>query len=103
KTRMRQVLVWYWLSPILIYINYFHGQLDVIPIALLFASLYFLFKNRILYSFLFLGLAIGTKTNIVLVFPFYLIYLFRAPNIRLREIVLSVLVFGLTVILINLP
>ncbi len=103
KTRMRQVLVWYWLSPILIYINYFHGQLDVIPIALLFSSLYFLFKNKTIYSFLFLGFAIGCKTNIVLVFPFYLIYLFRTQNMKIGEMFFSILTFFLTVAIINLP
>jgi len=103
KTKMRQVLVWYWLSPILIYINYFHGQLDVIPIAVLFISLYFLFKNKFVLSFLVLGLAIGCKTNIVLVFPFYVIYLFRISHINFKDIALSVSTFFITVALINLP
>lgn len=49
-------LVWfYWFSPVIIYINYIHGQLDAIPIALLFGSLYYLFKHRFLLTALFLG------------------------------------------------
>ena len=32
-------LIWlYWFSPVLIYISYIHGQLDVIPIFFLFLS-----------------------------------------------------------------
>ena len=67
KNYTRQVLVWYWLSPVLIYINYFHGQLDVIPMALMIASLYFLFKSNWVLAFVLIGLAIGCKTNMVLV------------------------------------
>ena len=46
KDKYLSKLIWfYWLSPVVIYISYIHGQLDAIPIAFLFASLYFLFKN----------------------------------------------------------
>ncbi|WP_317898638.1 hypothetical protein [Aurantibacillus circumpalustris] len=103
KTRMREVLVWYWLSPVLIYINYFHGQLDVLPIAVLFISLYFLFKQKWVLSFLFLAFAIGCKTNMVLVFPFYSIYLWRTQNMSWRKGLLPLALFGVVVFLINLP
>ncbi len=103
KTRTRQVLIWYWLSPVLIYINYFHGQLDVIPMALLVVSLYFLFKNKWIISFLFIGFAIGCKTNMALVLPFYIIFLFRTPHVTFGDTIKAILVFIATVSLINLP
>lgn len=89
KTKTRQVLIWYWLSPVLIYINYFHGQLDVIPMAAMIASLYLLFKNKWIYAFLMLGIAITCKTNMVLVLPFYLLYLYRANQVKLSTIAMS--------------
>lgn len=77
KEQYHNRVVWfYWFSPVLIYISYIHGQLDVIPIALLFGSLYFLYKEHFLGSALLLGMALATKTHIVLVYPFYLLYLF---------------------------
>ena len=103
KGRTRQVLIFYWLSPVLIYINYIHGQLDVIPIALLFSSLYFLFKNKWYQAFIFLGLAIGCKTNMALVLPFYVIYLFRTPHVNIKTGFLPVLVLSVVVMAINLP
>lgn len=103
KTKTRQVLVWYWLSPVLIYINYFHGQLDVIPMAFLFTSLYFLFRNKWVISFLFIGLAIGTKTNMALVLPFYLIYLLKNSHAGFKIGALSLLTLFATIFLINLP
>ena len=38
---------------VLIFISYIHGQLDVIPIGLLFISLNYLFKNKIFESAIF--------------------------------------------------
>lgn len=103
KSKTRQVLIWYWLSPVLIYINYFHGQLDVIPISFLIISLYLLFKSKWLWAFVFLGFAIGCKTNMGLVLPFYIIYLFRTPNVSFKTILLSVASLLGLVFLINLP
>ena len=69
-------LLWlYWLSPVLIYISYIHGQLDVIPIFFLFLSLDNLFKKKILLSGLIFGLALSTKTMVALSFPFIALYL----------------------------
>lgn len=103
KTRIRQVLIWYWLSPILIYINYFHGQLDVIPIAVLFISLYFLFKQRWIVSFVFLAFAIGCKSNMILVLPFYVIYVWRTKNNNWKEVFMPLASLLAVVALINLP
>ena len=103
KNYTRQVLVWYWLSPVLIYINYFHGQLDVIPMALMIASLYFLFKSNWVLAFVLIGLAIGCKTNMVLVLPFYVLYLIRISKVDFKTLFLSLLSFTAVLLLINLP
>ncbi|MCC6818435.1 MAG: DUF2029 domain-containing protein [Bacteroidia bacterium] len=103
KTRTRQILIWYWLSPVLIYINYFHGQLDVIPMALMMTSLYFLFKSKWTPAFVILGLAIAAKTNMVLVLPFYILYLFKASQVQWNKILVAVIALVLTLVLINLP
>jgi uridine kinase len=103
KTKTRQVLIWYWLSPVLIYINYIHGQLDVIPMAFLIGSLYFLFKNRWEYSFLLLGFAIACKTNMILVLPFFIIYSFRIPHVNLKKIISVIALLFLTILVLNLP
>jgi uridine kinase len=77
KNKQRELLILYWLSPILLYINYLHSQLDVIPIALTFVFLYFLFTERWVPSFMFLGAAIATKFHIIILLPFVCVYLIR--------------------------
>ena len=69
------MLWYYWCSPILFYINYVHGQLDAIPIMLLFVFLYFFFKESFRWAFLVLGLSLATKTGIAIVLPFVFVYL----------------------------
>ena len=84
-------LIWlYWLSPVLIYITYIHGQLDVIPIFFLFLSLDYLFKKKIFLSGLVFGLALSTKTMVMLAFPFIALYLIsKERNLKSACIYLS--------------
>ncbi len=77
KERKKEILWLYWCSPVLFYITYIHGQLDVLPIFLLFCFLYFLFREYDYIAFIFLGLAISVKTGIVVVLPFAVLYLLK--------------------------
>ncbi len=82
RTKEDKILNYYWASPILFYITYFHGQLDVVPIALLFVSLVFLFRNKITLSSLALGVGIATKTNILLTLPFMALYIWKNRSLK---------------------
>ncbi|MDO8634258.1 MAG: GtrA family protein [archaeon] len=77
KTKEKEVLIYYWCSPIVLYISYFHGQLDAIPIFFLIAAVYLLLTERHMLSALTLGLALGAKANIFVSVPFIFIYLHR--------------------------
>ncbi len=99
-----KLLKYYWLSPVLIYITYIHGQLDVVPIAFLLASSYLLFKKKNVYSALILGLGIATKTNLVLVIPFYILYIWKNNNEKkLAKLAVPALITLLVFFLLNLP
>ena len=68
-------LIWlYWLSPLTFFINYIYGHLDVIPIMFLLVSIYFLFSQKTVLSGCFLGMAICSKANVLLVLPVYLLF-----------------------------
>lgn len=95
KGRENDVLALYWCSPITLYISYFHGQLDAIPIALLMLSLYLLFEKRFGHSALLIGLAISTKANILAAIPFILIFLWK--NERSWRATISYLLIALAV------
>ena len=102
KNKQNIVIILYWISPLLIYINYIHGQLDVIPTLFLLSSIYYMFKQRYMPSILLLSMSLASKTSIMLVIPFVFIFLYyRNKNYRilLQYICLLVLFFSI----LNLP
>lgn len=96
-SKEKKICVYYFLNPILIYATYIHSQLDIIPTALLFFSIYFLNFKKIKYSALFFGFALATKFHVIIALPLILFYVFKKFNLNkaLRYILLSltVLVF----------
>lgn len=99
--KQRQILLCYWASPLLIYINYFHGQLDVLPIAALFLSLFFLFRKNYFWSFLTLGLSFAIKTSIFAALPFYILYLFVNKITKKKIFLLALLSLSAFIVLIS--
>lgn len=90
KNQHQLLLIFYWLSPILFYINYLHSQLDVIPIAFVFLFLHYLFKRQVLLAAAFLALGIATKFHLIILLPFTLVYLWRTYGIG-RELLTTLL------------
>ena len=95
-------MILYWLSPVLIFISYIHGQLDVLPILFLFISFDLFFKNKIFLAGIVFGLAISTKTNIVLILPFML-YFLLLKEASLKSIVNYSICVATSFCFINLP
>lgn len=70
-------------SPVAVYASYVHGQLDLLPTALMFASALMLRERRWTAAGLFGGLAIAAKFSSAFMPPLVLIFLLR--NARFRE------------------
>lgn len=102
KMHQKYVLWFYWLSPVLIYINYVHNQLDVLPMALVFASLFMLLKDRLILAFAILGFAVATKTHIAIVIPFFYIYCLKT-RIDIKLIIYGSIACLMTFIIVNSP
>lgn len=79
----RLLLLTYWCSPLVIYILYWHGQLDGLPVFLLVLGLCLLQWSRPIAGGIALGFAISSKFSMLVALPFILIYLYR--NVRLRD------------------
>lgn len=100
---VKDVINWYWLNPIVIYVCYIHGQLDIIPTALLCIALYYLFKNKLIFLAVFLALACATKFHIIMTIPFIMIYLYRTRKVSLAYLALGCLFFIVFLTLLNMP
>jgi uridine kinase len=83
----RNVLIWYWLSPVVLGAGYWAGQLDMLPMCLLTLSLYLLRGNQFLASALVLACAVSAKFSTAVAVPFMLIYMLK--NSRLTPYRLS--------------
>lgn len=96
----KSILILYWLSPIIFYINYLHGQLDIIPISLLLLGLYLLFKERTPAAGIAIALSLATKSHILLALPFVFLYLYKRQKTKAITFSLSL---ALTYALLLLP
>lgn len=76
-TQSKRTLLIYWCSPILFFINYVHGQLDIIPTALLFSVLYLFLREHYRFAMLLLAVAAATKSHVLVVVPFLAVFLYK--------------------------
>ncbi len=76
-TDHKKFLMYYFVNPIPIYVLYVHGQNDIIPIYLMFLSIYFLKAKKIILSSVALSFLISTKIVFVVIFPIFLIYIYK--------------------------
>lgn len=80
--KKQNIFIYYFLNPIIIYSIYIHGQLDIIPTALFMLAVYYLIKNKYLFSSVFLACALATKFHLIVALPFIIFYLYKTNNIK---------------------
>jgi hypothetical protein len=96
--RVRPCVNYYWLSPLVIYINYWHGQLDALPTLLLLAAVLAVATRYVALSGGLLGLAAAAKLSMLAALPFFVIFLLR--NRRRRAGLRSFLALALLVFIV---
>jgi len=79
---IRYSLLFYWLSPLVLYAVYWHGQNDIIPVFLIASALYALKKNAIVPSAALTALAVSAKLSILLIYPILLLYIILNNRMR---------------------
>jgi uridine kinase len=79
----RNIAGWlYATSPLVLYISFVHGQLDLIPTSLLLISFFLLLESRWSWAGLFLAFAVSAKLSIFLIIPFLFIFFLDNPRYR---------------------
>lgn len=86
KNKRKYILVLYFLSPIILYASYMHGQLDIIPTVFLVGAMYYLSEMNAIAQkehvfewkfILFLSLALASKFHIAASIPLFFLYIFK--------------------------
>lgn len=90
----KKIYLFYFLNPIVIYAIYIHSQLDIIPTALMFATIYLLTLQKIRLSAIFFGFALATKFHVIIALPLVLFYLYKKfqLNFSVKYLAISLLV-----------
>ncbi len=78
----RRLLWLYWWSPIVLFVTYWAGQTDIVPVTLLLLGLVFLRGHRALAGGIAIGCALAAKFSMLLAVPFVAIYLWRNKRLR---------------------
>jgi Gpi18-like mannosyltransferase len=65
------------LLPTVLINSSYWGQCDSIYVSFIVASLFFFFKNKTVFSFLFLGIAFAFKLQPIIIFPFFFVLLLK--------------------------
>jgi len=99
-TRRRLILIGFWLSPLSLYVTYWHGQTDIVPVTILLVAFVALKGLQPARAGALFGLAVATKLSMALTIPFVLIYLIR--NRRLSPLVRPFITYGALVGLVIL-
>ena len=96
------IMKYYWLSPLLLFITYWHGQTDIIPIALFFYAITLIKRKHFKLAGLMLACSISAKHSMIIAVPFIFLYLW-SQNGNHRELGRFLLVFVFVSVLIEAP
>ena len=80
--RERLLTLAYWLSPLVLYVTYWHGQLDIVPVVIMVAAFQQTGERRFREAGLLLALACAAKLSMLLALPFLGIYLWQNKRLR---------------------
>lgn len=95
-TKSLNLMTFWFLNPINIYLIYILGNFDILPAFLTLLSYYLLQKNRSYLSFFILGLAVAIKFYPLIFIPFYFPYFkknYKRILLFISPIIISVLPF----------
>ncbi len=88
-------------NPALIFLSALWGQVDVIPLAFIVWSFYFIAKGSYRSSIFLMSLALLSKQTAVLAVPFYL--LFFINKLSIKKVIESLIIGYLTFVVVYFP
>lgn len=98
----KKILIFYWLSPLVLFITYWHGQTDLVPVALFFYALALIKRRNFWFAGALLASSIAAKHSMLIGVPFVLLYLWSHTGVN-RELHRFALSFILTLLVIQFP
>jgi uridine kinase len=98
----KKVLIYYWLSPLVLFITYWHGQTDLIPVVLFVFSLTLIKRGNYWAAGLLLACSIAAKHSMIIGAPFIVLYLWSHNGVN-KELQRFLTFFIGSLLLIEVP
>jgi uridine kinase len=102
ENHWKKVLIYYWLSPLVLFVTYWHGQTDLIPVALFIYSLTLVKRGNYSTAGLILACSIAAKHSMVIGAPFIILYLWSHNGIN-KELQRFLIFFISSLLIIEAP
>lgn len=74
---VRRTLIYFWMCPIVIYITYVHGQMDVVMVTCVYLCFTWLQSRRLLLSAFAMACALGSKFSAAFMIPLGIAYIWH--------------------------
>jgi uridine kinase len=98
----KKILIYYWLSPIVIFVTYWHGVSDIIPVALFIFSLSNIKKGKYWLAGIVLAFSVAAKHSMIIGVPFIFLYLWSHNGIN-KEFQRFVVYFFCALLFVEIP
>lgn len=98
----KKILIFYWLSPLVLYITYWHGQTDLVAVALFIFSLAFIKRENYVAAAIILACSIAAKHSMFIGVPFIILYLWSHNGIN-KELQRFLVFFICTLFIVEAP
>jgi len=98
----KKILIYYWLSPIVIFVTYWHGVSDIVPVALFVFSLSNIKQSRYWFAGITLAFSVAAKHSMIIGVPFIFLYLWSHNGIN-KEFQRFVFYFLSSLLFVEIP
>lgn len=98
----KRVTLYWWMNPLVGYVCYVHGQLDVLPTVALLVAIHLLFGRRDILAMAALGIGISMKSHLLAALPFFALFIAFRSFSRVKPIIIA-LVAVLIYIALQMP
>ncbi len=87
------LLFTYWCSPLVIFITYVHGQIDVVPVMLLLSCICMVGWNRYRSAGILIALAVSSKFSMLIAVPLIIIFIHRRKGLDIELLKFTLFTF----------
>ena len=98
----KRILTYYWLSPLILFITYWHGQTDLVPVALFIYALTLIKNGNFKASGILFAFSIAAKHSMIIGVPFVILYLWSHNGYH-REFRNFIKFFIISLLIVELP